>query len=220
LRGTVLDPWDGIIAGADVTIFSDYRVLTTKTNGYGSFEFALVPPNTRYIEASSQGFASVSIAVTGKTAEHLSFALWPGQFSGPTPLCSPPRNVAPPSASYEERSRDAHLTGSVTDPSGAPLANTSLTLSKVDFDAPLENAPHPYGLSMRARAAYSRQTAIAEIVSNAKGEFQFAELDPGWYTLKAARDGYSNGFVEFWIARENLTSLSRIYLSSIPPNCR
>jgi protocatechuate 3,4-dioxygenase beta subunit len=214
LTGTVLDVSGGIIPGADVILFSDDRVLTTKANQGGLFQFVLLPPNARYIEASSPGFASVSIAFTDKVPEQVSFTLSPGSFSGPTPLCSLPSNLPLPSASYEERRGNAHLAGSVTEPSGTPLADTSLTLSKADLDTHLEIGPHPYGLSMRKRAR--SLMVIGKVFSNAKGEFQFVELEPGWYTLKAARDGYSSGFVEFWVARENLTRISRIYLQ----NCR
>jgi protocatechuate 3,4-dioxygenase beta subunit len=212
LEGTVFDASGAPIVGADVTVFAGERVMAKKTNQAGVFEFTVIPANARFIEASSPGFASDSRALTEKRPEQVSFVLSPGTFSGVTLPCSPPSDLPPPSASYEERRDKAQLTGSVASPSGAPVADASLTLSKADLDARSDTGPHPRRASMRQRVRPSTEVVISRGVSNAKGEFQFTELDPGWYTLEATRDGYSDGFVQFWVARENLTRLSRIYL--------
>jgi protocatechuate 3,4-dioxygenase beta subunit len=70
---------------------------------------------------------------------------------------------------------------------------------------------------MRARAF--KETVVAEVSPNEKGEFRFSDLEPGWYALRATREGYSSEYVQFWVARETLTRLSRLYLSPLP-NCR
>jgi Carboxypeptidase regulatory-like domain len=216
LEGTVLDQSGGFIPGADVILFSDERVLTTKANENGIFRFASLPSGIRYIEASSLGFASVSIPISDKAPERVSFSLEPGSGGGVTPICPPPRpnNLRLPSASYEARRENVQLTGTVSDPSGVPQPNASLTLLRADPDVLLGKG--------RARAMKLRafkETVVADVSPNEKGEFRFSDLEPGWYALRATREGYSSEYVQFWVARETLTRLSRLYL--IPtPNCR
>ncbi|HEY6120598.1 MAG TPA: carboxypeptidase-like regulatory domain-containing protein, partial [Pyrinomonadaceae bacterium] len=71
--GTVFDPTGAPIDGADVTVFADERVMTSKANQHGAFEFPHLPPDARYVEASSPGFAAMSIAVIDKIPEEVSF---------------------------------------------------------------------------------------------------------------------------------------------------
>lgn len=216
LEGTVFDASGAPIRGADVTLFSDERVLTTKTDEAGIFRFASLPSGLRYVEAMSNGFASVSIPMSDKSLERLSFVLEPGSFSRVTPICPPPRpnNLPLPSASYEARRENVQLTGAVSDPSGVPQPSASLTLLRADPDVLLGEG--------RARAMKFRafkETVVAEVSPNEKGEFRFSDLEPGWYALRTTREGYSSEYVQFWVARETLTRLSRLYLIQIP-NCR
>jgi Carboxypeptidase regulatory-like domain len=229
-EGNVQDQTGGFIAGADVTLFSDDRVLTTKTNENGIFRFSTLPPRPRYVEVSSPGFVSRSIAIADQSPERISFTLWifdsgphvtvtecsPLIECGPARECGPTDNVLPPSASYEERSGNIQLTGTVTDLSRVSLRFTSITLSQADLDTPVRDRPQ--GIAMRER--FLKESVVAEVVSNDRGEFQFTDLEPGWYTLKATLDGYSNASVKFWVAHQNLTKLSRLYLFPVPPNCR
>ena len=211
LEGSVLDQTGGFIAGANVVLFSDDRVLTTKANESGMFRFADLPASAHFMEVSSPGFASVSIPITDKTTEPLRVTLWVGQSSGPLiRQCAPNAGPIPlPSVSYEPRPGNLQVAGLVTDASRVPSAFTSLTLLQNDLNAFPASGPNPArALGMKERA--SNERLIAEFVSNEKGEFRFNDLEPGWYTLKAAQ-GDSSAIVSFWVARENLT-LSRIYL--------
>jgi len=216
LEGTVLDQSGGSIPGADVILFSDQRVLTTKANEDGIFRFPSLPSGPRYIEASSLGFASVSISIGDKAPELVSFVLQPGMGGGVTPICPPPRpkNLPFPSASYEERRANVQLIGTVSDPSGVPLTNGSLTLLRADPDVLLGSGR---AVAMKRRAL--KETVVVEVFPNEKGEFRLSDLEPGWYALKATREGYSTEYVQFWIARESLTRLSPLYLFALP-NCR
>lgn len=215
LEGTVLDQTGGIIPGADVVLLSDDRVLTTKTNESGLFRFADLPPSVRYIEVSSPGFASASIPITHQTPQPLPITLWVGEYSGPAiTQCAPNMLPGPlPSVSYEERSGNVQLTGIVTEVSRVPAPFTSLTLLHADLNLPPVSGQNP--ARTRGMKSFSNERIIAEIVSNGKGEFQFTDLEPGWYMLRAARDD-SSARISFWVARENLTRLSRIYL--LPKN--
>ena len=195
LKGTVLDITGGPVSGTDVTLFSDERVVTTKTNENGEFEFAPLPSDIHYVEARSKGFRTVSIPVTDNTAERVSLPpLEPGLGGGP---CGRSYELAP-SGSYEESSGHLRLTGTVKDAYGAPLAGSSLTLMKADLNEGLK--------------AFSKGTFAAHVFVNDGGAFQFTDLDPGWYRLTASHDGYEDSPVNFWIARETLTRLLPIYL--------
>jgi Carboxypeptidase regulatory-like domain len=211
LEGTVLDPSGAIIRGAEVILFSDERVLTTETNENGIFRFASFPSDVRYIEASSPGFASVSIPITDKPIERVSFTLWPGEGGGVTVTpCFPlnMRDTPPASAAYEEKRGNVQVTGAVSDPSGLPIPNASLTLLRADPDALLAAGQNSYkGVAMKRRPF--KESLSASASSDEKGEFRFSNLEPGWYALKVTRQGYSPDYLQFWVARENLTKLSR-----------
>jgi hypothetical protein len=221
MEGTVLDMSGGTLPGADVILFSDERVLTTKANEKGIFRFASLPSGVRYIEASSPGFASVSIPITNKPAERVSFTLWPGEGGGVT-LCLPPnmRDMPPASAAYEERRDHVQLTGTVSEPSGLPMPNASLTLQRADPDVLLANGQNSHsGVGMKRRPF--KVSIIASASPDEKGEFRFSDLEPGWYRLEATREGYLSDGLDFWVARENLIKLSRLYLIPLPVlNCR
>ena len=214
IAGSVVDQTGGFIAGANVFLFSDDRVLTTKTNESGIFNFADLPASVRFIEVSSLGFVSASIPITDETSQPLSITIWVRVSSGrPITQCAPNTLPVPlPSVSHEPRPGNLQLAGVVTDVSRVPLAFTSLTLLQADLNAvPGQNSARALGMKERA----SNERLIAEFVSNEKGEFHFTDIAPGWYTLKATHDD-SSAIVSFWVARENLTLLSRIYL--LPKN--
>jgi hypothetical protein len=233
LGGNVQDVTGGIIAGADVTLFSDDRVLTTKTDEGGIFRFPSLPPQTRYVEVSSLGFFPRSIALTDQSPERISFTLWEFD-SGPHVVvteckpqmqceasseCGSPNHMLPSSVSYYgERIGKIQVTGIVSDVSGSRLGSTSITLSLGDLDASRAVPDRPRGVAMKDR--FVKESVVARGISTEKGEFQFADLEPGWYTLQAAHDGYSNAIAKFWVAREGVARLSPIYLYSVPPHCQ
>ena len=215
LSGMVLDQSGGFIPGADVVLFSDSRVLTTKTNESGAFRFGVLPASVRYIEVSSPGFMPAIIPITNRTPQPLPFTLRVGYSSGP-PVTECPPNMLPiplPSVSYEPRYGNVQLTGIVSNISRVPLALTSLTLFRADLNVlPVSGQIPARALGMNEGTFNER--VITEGVSNEKGEFQFSDLEPGWYTLKAVRDD-SSARISFWVAGENLTRVSRIYLPPV-----
>jgi hypothetical protein len=219
LEGTVLDESGAVIAGATVILFSDDRVRTAKTNDIGEFAFASLPPDARYIEISSPGFFAASFAVTNEIPKQLTVTLHVGSCTQCVAVTAaiPGEVLAPPQVSYEERSGDVLLSGAVINSSGAPLAHAALTLIQADLNAPLGTwPPDPYRRPSMGERTF-KGTVAAEGVSDEKGEFRFTNLKPGRYTLTAIFDHHFSWRTDFWIARENLTRLSRIHIPSSDP---
>ncbi len=223
LTGRVLDETGAVVYGANVTLFSDDRVRTTKADDNGEFAFATLPSGARYLEVSSPGFIAGFLYITAKTRQQVLFNLRVGSGGGPYVTCDEGK-IVPPSASYEEQSGKVRLAGTVGDAWGGTLAGTTVTLIQTAPDAPPVTKQANFGGSTM-QVSSPKETIIAEVIPNEKGEFQFSDLEPGWYTLKATHDGYWDGRwgdgTRFWIARENLTKLSRIYLftKSVPSAC-
>jgi hypothetical protein len=214
LEGQVLDESGGSVP-ATVTLYSDDKVVTMTADGSGEFAFAALPPDTRFVEASSPGFFSDSLPISDSTPKRVSFKLQVGGYGACITVTLAP-NIAPPRATYEERSGKVQLTGTVGDLSGALFPHASLTLVKFDL-----TAARPTWIDMRAalpmRQRHIKDTVVAKETSNEKGEFQFTDLQAGWYLLKAIDGGHSGGSVQFWIARETLTRVSTIYLLPVQP---
>jgi hypothetical protein len=201
LKGTILDASGGPVPRANVTLFSDEQVLTTRTNEQGEFVFDPLPSGVRYIEARSNGFKTVSIPLAENTAERVSLPpLEPGLGGGP---CGFSYDL-PPFASYVQRSGNVRLSGAVKDAYGAPLGGSSLKLMKADL-----HAPSTTGQGLKV---FLKEVLAAQGLANDEGEFQFTDLEPGWYTLDVSDEGYSDNAVRFWVARENLTKVFPIYM--------
>ncbi len=186
--------------GATLTLLSDERVLTTKTNKDGEFAFASLPADARYLEVSFSGFFISSSPITDKTPEWEPVSLFPASWGqcAPTTIAG-----AQPSVYYEERSGKVQLTGTVGEHSGQLLAHAALTLIRYDLNAPLVAEQPTY-----------KETVVSKTASNDKGEFEFrlGDIKPGRYALRASHDGYNNRTASFWIARKSFTRLARVDL--------
>jgi len=188
----------------------------TKADWHGEFVFVNLPQPGRYLRASDPGFLPGGAPITEQTRDAVSVVLRPGAFS----QCNRVAYVSDllhPLASYEDRSAQTFITGSVGAFGGPPLAQTTLTLAKNELDASLGTSSEflvPRVPNPIMEWLSFKEVVVAEATSNEKGEFQFTDLGPGWYTLTAAHDGYLNGTAKFWVARENLTKLSRLDLAS------
>jgi Carboxypeptidase regulatory-like domain len=92
-------------------------------------------------------------------------------------------------ASYERPSDKTNLVGNVLDYSDGSVKDARLTVAHKETGT----------------------TYVAN--SNEKGDFQFASLQPGKYTLKVSHQKYAEmAGIDFWVTRENLTRLTTLYI--------
>ena len=54
--------------------------------------------------------------------------------------------------------------------------------------------------------------SVTQVISDEQGKFQFTDLEPGWYMLKAEHDGYFASEAKFWVARDDITKVSPILM--------
>jgi hypothetical protein len=183
LAGVVLDQAGAVILGASVRLFSLQRVRETKTDDMGRFAFGDLLSGTYDLQVAHTGFKTRTveiIQVTDRVIKQVSITLQ---------VENPPCDLKP-TVSYERRSANVNLKGSVNGLFDGPLKKARLTLTSSE----------------------SGQIHVA--TSNDKGEFQLSDLEPGKYALRAAHDGYGDGeVIDLRIARENLTNLSPVYIS-------
>lgn len=188
LEGTVADKAGAAIPAAFVKLFSLDRVRETKADDSGRFEFADVPAGGYDLQVDSPGFKT-------RTVEGIQVS---DKGVGPFSISLEIANGEcgrKPTVSFEERSDKANLKGSVIDLEGGPMKGAKLTL----------------------KFSESRQARVA--TSDQRGEFQFFGLQPGKYALGAAYAHYWGSEVaDLRITRENLTTLSPIYLFRKDPH--
>lgn len=210
MEGKILDQGGAGIAGATVTLFSDDRARTVKAGEGGEFTFSGLKAPAHFLEASSPGFFSGSVPITNQTGGPVTIVLAVG---GGSQCAIEVVLLSYSEATYEDSSSKVQLTGTVTDFLDAPLPNASLNLMKADLSVP--EAKWPGGLS-RVPSMTERRFrfwSVAQGSSNERGEFEFAGLEPGWYSLLASHEGYHEQIAKFWIARETLTRTTRIHLN-------
>ena len=183
LAGVVLDQAGGVILNASVRLFSLQRVLETKTDEMGRFAIGDLLSGSYDLQVAHPGFKTRTveiIQVMDRVVQEVSITL---QVQSLT--CD-----IKPTVSYERRSADVNLKGSVNRLFDGPLKKARLTLTSLE----------------------SGQIHVAR--SDEKGEFQLSDLEPGKYTLRATHDGYWDGeTIDLRVARENLTNLSPVYIS-------
>ena len=197
VSGMVVDASGGVIPRASVTLFSDDSIRAGTADQNGRFDFDNLPQGLMNLEVSSPGFKTrIMTNVQGGGFGPFEIVLQVGscpQCLTVTTLCptwTPTVPIAPPKVSYEDRVNDVNVAGKVRDPWGAPFAQAAVTL-----------ANHASGTGYVT-------------IANDKGEFQFRDVEPGRYELKATRDNYSQrvAAAAFLVARKNLTRIDGIYL--------
>jgi len=197
VSGIVFDQSGAPIADASVTLFSDEFIRAGTADQDGRFDFDNLPQGPMNLDVSSPGFktrtmTNIQGGVFGPFVVVLQVGSCPQCLTVTTDCRSAMQvaAIAPPKVSYEERMDDVNVTGNVRDAFGGPLSQATLVL-----------------------ADWSTGSAYVTL-TDAKGEFQFRDVEPGKYQLKATRDNYSQGLANLRIARENLTRIDRLLLVS------
>ena len=209
VRGTVADYPGGHISNAIVTLFSDDRVRTAKTDDQGRFVFSGLSSPTRFLEASAKGFAPVSVPIDSTTPDELSFTLQPWSCSNGCGLLADARIR---SVQYQDRSSQEQLSGTVGEYMGSPLVNVWVVLKKADLNDPWVRASFAASRNTSMGQRGWRYSFVARMASDNEGNFHFAGLEPGWYSLEVNHGDYSREIRSFWIARDTLTRPSPIEL--------
>lgn len=178
LRGVTTDAFGHQIPGTAISLYSPDRVLQTRANQQGQFEFTNVPTGVYELEAAAPGFITKTVEALRITNNHaapigLTLAV---ASAGNCP------NAAGISYESDRGMNRGELTGVVLD-SKQPLPQATVYLTKT----------------------FGTHTQISQR-TNEKGEFLFADLEAGPYLFKVSHAGYHDEQTgRFWIARENQT---------------
>ena len=182
LRGVVLDQAGAAVSGATVSLISLDRIREAKTNEAGKFEFADSPFGTYDLRISREGFKPHTIEnlhVSSSKIEPLSMTLQ---------VLVPSACWIIPIPSYEKRTDETNLAGSLSDSENGYVEHASVKVTLLK----------------------TGRTRVG--ITGKRGGFQFKGLEPGKYTLTVnhRKYWYPGQPIEFRIARENLTRFSAI----------
>ena len=181
LRGVVTDQFNAVISDTLIRLYSADRVLQTKTDKNGQFEFTNERSGTYELNAFRSGFQTRKIdrvQIPENDEEKLSISLL---------IASQPSDCGRGSAPTYDKIAVGQpaLIGVVRNDAGVPSAAFKIRLLKTG--------------STRVVASQS---------SNENGEFQFRDVEPGQYVVRASHKGKWQAQSEiFWITRENITRI-------------
>jgi Carboxypeptidase regulatory-like domain len=180
LKGIVTDQFDEGLSDALVSLYSPDRVLHVTSDKIGRFDFTNVPSGTYELVVSREGFQARTfdrIRIPEMDTEAMSISL---------PIANPGSDCGrAPAPTYGKLA--AHqpvLLGVLRDYARGPVAGFKVRLLKAD----------------------STQI-VASQRSNEKGEFQFRDVQPGRYLVRASRKSWTAQSQIFWITRENITRI-------------
>jgi Carboxypeptidase regulatory-like domain len=182
IEGAVLDQACADISGALVKLFSLERVLETRTDDKGRFEFSALSPGSYDLQVELQGFETGTVAnvqIADNVIRQLSIAL---QIENPT--CN-----MRPTVSFERRPDKPNLKGSVSDLFDGPLKNAKLTIKSSE--------------SGQIHVASSNDSGEFQFIDLEPGKYVLTAAHGDYL------DGLGT---DLRITRENLTNLSPIYL--------
>ena len=167
------------IAGANIRLYSLERVLQTKTDAKGHFQFSNVPVGIYELEVAKDGFKTKTIEqvkVSGQTSR-LTYEV-PLKIKNPG--CPPLDSI-----SYERR--------------GIPHG---LSVEGIVVDSGFGAKPLP---GVEVRLFHTSDKPISH-KTNERGEFVFSVDQAGRYFIQIARPGYrTDQSQQFWVTREGQT---------------
>jgi hypothetical protein len=180
LRGLVTDQFNVPVKNALVSLYSLDRVLQVRSDESGRFEFANAPSGTYDLEGSLSGFQTRVIAgirIPEKGVQVLSITLL---------IANQPSDCGRgPQPAYEKLAfGPPALIGVVRRYDGNPLGGFKILLLKT-----------------------GATRVLASQHSNDKGEFQFRDVEPGQYLVRASHKNWGAQSEIFWITRENITRI-------------
>ena|ERR1700723_1226653 len=192
VRGTLFDQSGAVIPAVSVGLYSERRVLQTRSDSLGKFAFEELEPGTYTLEATKTGFQGKIIEpleVKRGDAKTVSLAL----IVAPTSGC-----VFDAPVSYEEKAAGgASIIGAIQP--GPPR-----TESNVDWRSTIPPYSHAT-IDVLKAGSYE---VVASTHPDASGKFQFTGLTPGEYVLKAKFAGYNDTkSVKFRIMREDVVKV-------------
>jgi protocatechuate 3,4-dioxygenase beta subunit len=239
IHGQVMDESGAPISVATVTGFLTDRVRAMKTDDFGLFAFTGLPQGPFFLEAPATGFFSESIPVVEDIKKPLSIKLHVGYGSQCHPqneLMHPSAVYEERSTAsgaqvtgtmFNILARPYTVHGYTSTASGAeksvqyqvfeaepnaPLSEAALVLERAKLDS---WSPTDRPDALRTPAMHGRNfqyIPVARVISDEQGKFQFTDLEPGWYRLKAEHDGHWAAEAKFWVARDDITKVSPILM--------
>ena len=185
--GRILDQTNAGIP-ASVRLVTPDRLIETKADPDGHFEFSGLVPGTYFLEVLAPGFKPdvIDKIYVGEQQTEMTFSLTLS-IGTASPPCVPAWHQGipiGPTISYDSRSDDSNVVGTIYDNgSGQPLANVTVYLSRSDRDPQVTTT------------------------SDEKGEFRLSSVEPGRYSLTVFHKGYWIYPPQYpgWVTRQNVT---------------
>jgi serine-aspartate repeat-containing protein C/D/E len=180
------------ITEATITLYSKSRVLQTKSDARGRFEFTELAEGDYQLEVVQAGFVSkiTDLSVSARKPESQVRQVIGLRLAATDTDCGDFD-----STSYERNKaiNGQRLAGVVLEErySRKPLTRTAVRLFNIDG------------------------TELSAQQTNEQGEFLFTNIEPGRYLLKASHDGYFDLKTRvFWVTRENQTRITLVPLKT------
>lgn len=187
LTGTITDMLDGRVQNVMIELISIDAVLQTNSNAMGQFEFSGLPHGTYALRATIRGFKTKTIEGIdiGDKDLDLSFI----RLEVASPGCGATSWLSYEASNTDRRSIEGSIS-LITNALDATVSSKSgeeakIELFSIDADRPTRSE-HP----------------------DKNGKFQFRNLEPGIYFIRASRAGFDDAqSANFYVTRKDQTKV-------------